>query len=56
MQLADVGLTAGTGRGAEGEEVHVGPVRDLAVVGGETEPAGLRVLLQQWFQPVLEDV
>jgi len=52
VQLGQVGgLAALELRGAGADEVHVGPVRDLAVVAGEPQPAGVHVLLQQRVQP-----
>ena len=55
LQLAQIGGTVGTGRSAQGQEVHVGPVGDHPVVGGEAEPTGTGVPGQQRFQTDLED-
>ena len=56
MQLAQVGGAARARRGAQRQEVHVGPVGDLGVVGGEPQPPGRGVLLQQRLEADLEDV
>ena len=56
VQLGQVGRPARPGRRTQRQEVHIGPVGDLGVVGGEPQPPGAGVLVQQRFQADLEDV
>ena len=56
MQLTQVGGTAGTGRGAQRQEMHVRPVRNFGVIGGEPQPSGRGMPLQQRLEADLEDV
>ena len=56
MQLTQVSGAARPGWGSQGQEMYVGPVRNLGVIGGEPQPSGRRVPLQQRLEADLEDV
>ena len=56
VQLGQVGRPARPGRRTQRQEVHVGPVGDLGIVGGEAQPPRAGVLLQQRLQADFEDV
>ena len=52
VDLREVGGVAALElRRTDADEVDIGPVRDLGVVLGEPQPAGVGVLLQQRVQP-----
>ncbi len=55
VQLGQVRATARQTRGTDRQEMDVGPVGDLGVVGGEPQPAVGGVLGQQRLQPDLVD-
>ena len=56
VQLTQVSGATCSGRCPQGQEMYVGPVRNLGVVGGEPEPSRGSVALQQRLEADFEDV
>ena len=56
VQLTQIGSAAGTRRGAQRQKVHIGPVRNFGVIGGEPQPSRGGMPLQQRLEADLEDV